>query len=258
MKPLIDYHGKTISDLDITKALRSVGLKSGDTACVHSELIAFGKPIVKKDEFLSSLIDCFWEVLGDNATLVMPTFTYSFCDGKIYDKLLSKGKMGALNEFFREQPNVVRTDDPIFSFAIGGKDKELYLKESKSCFDSDSVYATLLANKAKLILFGNPNKGFTFSHFVEESAGVDYRFYKEFTGDMIDENGIKTKKSIKYYVRDTAKRSIIDIDKNINLLKSSNNFRDIKIGGASIVLINLKEYYDTLIEALSKDKMAII
>ncbi|HEB9887588.1 TPA: AAC(3) family N-acetyltransferase, partial [Campylobacter jejuni] len=37
-----------------------------------------------------------------------------FCKNEVYDKINSKTKMGALNEYFRKQTGVKRTNDPIY------------------------------------------------------------------------------------------------------------------------------------------------
>ncbi|MCW1523361.1 AAC(3) family N-acetyltransferase, partial [Campylobacter jejuni] len=75
-----------------------------------------------------------FKVLGKEGTLLMPTFTYSFCKNETYDKVHSKGKVGVLNEFLELAGGVRRTSDPIFSFAVKGAKADIFLKENSSCF----------------------------------------------------------------------------------------------------------------------------
>lgn len=132
------------------------------------------------------------------------------------------------------------------------------MKNAKTCFGLDSVYGMLFSQGGKIILFGNEKKGFTFAHFIEESIGVSYRFFKDFNGYIIDENGLKTSKNIKYYVRYLDRRSILSIDKNIDLLKKSNNFNIAKIGGGKVVLIDAKKYYNSVLQELKRDENSFL
>ncbi len=95
----------------------------------------------------------------------MPTFTYSFCKNEVYDKLNSKCTVGILNEFFRKQEGVKRTNDPIFSFAVKGAKEDLFLyKEQKSCFDEGCIYNILKNNNGKIVLLGTQLLDHTFTH----------------------------------------------------------------------------------------------
>lgn len=101
MKYFLEYNGKKYSDIDLMEAFKKLGIKKGDILCVHTELFNFGRPLLPRNEFLQTILDCFFEVIGKEGTLIMPTFTYSFCKNEVYDKLNSPTKMGALNEYFR-------------------------------------------------------------------------------------------------------------------------------------------------------------
>lgn len=75
--------------------------------------------------------------------------------------------MGALNEYFRKQTGVKRTNDPIFSFAIKGAKEELFLKDTTSCFGENCVYEVLAKENGKYIIFGL-NEGHALVHYAEE------------------------------------------------------------------------------------------
>lgn len=110
--------------------------------------------MLPKNEFLQTILNCFFEVIGKEGTLIMPTFTYSFYKNEVYDKINSKTKMGALNEYFRKQTGVKRTNDPIFSFAIKRAKEELFLKDTTSYFRENCVYEVLAKENGKYIIFG--------------------------------------------------------------------------------------------------------
>ncbi len=81
--------------------MEKLGLKQGDTLCIHSELFRLGEVLVSKQEFLQSIIDSFFQVIGNKGTLIMPTCSYSFNRYKNYDKIHTKSTMGILSEYFR-------------------------------------------------------------------------------------------------------------------------------------------------------------
>ena len=255
---LLESKGKIYSYDDLVRSLVEIGIKNGDTLCVHTELIALGRPLVGKDEFLGSIVRAFYEVIGRAGTLIMPTFTYSFCKGQIYDKQHSRSTMGLLTEYYRHCKGVVRTDDPIFSFAIGGANVSEYLERTPTCFSKGCVYDKLWRNGGKIILFGLEHLGYTFTHYLEEQIGVSYRYFKRFSGVMIDENGVKTQQEIDYYVRYLDRTSEMSVPKQIEILKRSNNFNVAPFGGAMIVAIDAKRYYDETYKAIMESESNIL
>ncbi|EAI3896839.1 aminoglycoside N(3)-acetyltransferase, partial [Campylobacter lari] len=250
MKYFLEYNDKKYSNVDLIEAFKKLGIKKGDILCVHTELFNFGTPLLPRNEFLQTILDCFFEVIGEEGTLIMPTFTYSFCKNEVYDKLNSPTKMGALNEYFRKQTGVKRTNDPIFSFAIKGAKEELFLKDTTSCFGENCVYDILTKENGKLILFGPKTIGYTFSHFIEEKAYVPYRYFKIFSGKIIDEKNKTFQKNIKYYVRKLDENSNLDIDKQVAILKNDNNFNILNFSNAYIINIDMKKYFKKTLKAL--------
>ena len=66
---------------------KKVGLKKGDIAMVHSDLRTFGKigDVTDKERFIGLILNAFLNVLGKEGTLVVPTYTYSFCRNQVFD-----------------------------------------------------------------------------------------------------------------------------------------------------------------------------
>ena len=258
MKALLEFRGKIFYDEDLKACFRKLGVERGDTLCVHTELFNFGKAMLSKNEFLQSLLECFWEVLGENGTLLMPTFTYSFCKNEVYDKLNSRSTMGILTEFFRKQKGVFRTNEPIFSFAVAGFKQKAFMKDYDSCFGKGCVYDTLAKENGKIMFLGMIDSGCTFTHFTEEQAMVSYRYFKNFTGEMIDEQGIKHKKSIKYYVRMLDRPSATSVEKQKEIFIKTNNFKCLQFAGAPIALVDAKKYLDENLKAFKNDENAVL
>ncbi|MCV3394313.1 AAC(3) family N-acetyltransferase [Campylobacter sp. IFREMER_LSEM_CL908] len=258
MKYIFKCNDKKYSNIDLIEAFKKLGIKKGDILCVHSELMKFGIPLLPRNEFLQTILDCFFEVIGKEGTLIMPTFTYSFCKNEVYDNLNSKSTVGVLTEYFRKWGGVKRTNDPIFSFAIKGAKEELFLKDTTSCFGENCVYEILAKENGKLLLFGSKIAGYTFSHFIEEKAHVPYRYFKNFSGKIIDEDGKILQKNIKYYVRKLDENSDLDVDKQVAILKNDDNFNILNFSNAHIININMKNYLEKTLKALKDNPYCLL
>ncbi|ECR3229712.1 aminoglycoside N(3)-acetyltransferase [Campylobacter coli] len=252
MKELLKYNGKIYTQNDLIEALVKLDIQKGDIVCSHSEIYGFGTPLLPIKDFLNALLECIFEVIGKEGTFIMPTFTYSFCKNEIYNKVNSKCTVGALNEFFRKQQGVKRTNDPIFSFAVKGANEKLFLnKEQKSCFDENCAYAILTQNNGKILNFGNDGC-FTFIHYPEEVYQISYRYNKNFHGIIIDENGKKYQKNINYFVR---KEGQFPIEKKIqDFLIQNKNYKQISFGGKTISLYCCKQAFEDFLNIFNIDQ----
>lgn len=82
MKYFLEHNDKKYSNVDLIEAFKKLSITKGDILCVHSELMKFGTPLLPRNEFLQTILDCFFEVISKEGTLIMPTFTYSFAKMK--------------------------------------------------------------------------------------------------------------------------------------------------------------------------------
>lgn len=249
---------KNYTKADFCELLECVGVGRGDYICVHTELFNLGLPLVKKEQFLQILLSGFREVLGADGTLIMPTFTYDFCNGRDFDKRHNKSTMGVLTEFFRKQEGVIRTDDPIYSFALEGRDVGEFLHRVPTCFSKGCVYDILAKMGGKIVLLGTDAVGYTFTHFIEERAKVSYRYYKEFSGRIINEQGQSRPSSIKLFVRDLDRKSIFNLEKQVQILKESGNFRWELFGNSPIVSIDAQNYLRETLRVLEQDDCVLL
>ncbi len=243
---------------DLKDILHKLDIQKNDTICIHSEIFKFGQFANDPKQCIEKIIDCFKEIVGEDGTILMPTFTYSYCKQKDYDKINSASTMGVLTEVFRKQANVVRTNDPLFSFAVFGKNKDKYLKNLHSSFGPDNVYEILKKEKGKIVLFGTNNFGYTFSHYLEEYHNVPYRFFKTFSGVTIFEDGSRKNTSIEYFVRRLDEPSILIVETQKDILKKASAYKELSFGNSCIVCIDTQKYFDATSKVLEKDKYALL
>lgn len=97
-----DSNGKIYSAQDVYHSLRDIGAGDCDSLFIHSDVM-FGSPLpgFKRREYLSTLYQVV-ERLGVKQ-IIVPTFTYSFCNNEDYDVLNSKTSMGAFTGMFLGQ-----------------------------------------------------------------------------------------------------------------------------------------------------------
>jgi aminoglycoside 3-N-acetyltransferase len=176
---------------DIASALSGLGVEPTDTLFVHSGLHSALR-VEGQDAHgkLSTIVDALGAAVPGGA-LIMPTFTYSFCEGEQFDLRESPSAVGALTEHFRTLPGAWRTADPIFSCAVRGAvpaswEDRLRAIGDKDCFGAQSIFAYLLEAEAKLVFLGVGFEYCTFVHHVEQGLGVPYRHIKEFRGVVRD------------------------------------------------------------------------
>lgn len=188
---------------DIEIALKNAGLQSRDVVMVHSDLGTFGKlgQITSREEFLNEILHAFLNVIGNEGTLIVPTYTYSFCKDEIFDVKFSKSSTGLFCEYVRKQKNAIRSNDPIFSHAgIGPAAKKLLRNVGNECFGKNSFFDRLYHENGKIVNFGK-YFDITFLHYIESNYKVSYRYHKKFLGTIKIENGQPHIHEVDYYVR---------------------------------------------------------
>lgn len=193
-----------ISYKEIVKYLN---IKNGDRILISSDitnLVITSQENNEKfeiNEFINSIIDA----IGENGTLVFPTYNWGFCKGKTFDYYKTRSKTGILGTTALKRTDFKRSNHPIYSFAVWGKDKDIICNINNiSSFGSDSPFGYFYNNNFKnLILDVDYSSCFTFVHFVEAQVGnLPYRYDKIFTAKYTDEFGETTMREYSMYVRD--------------------------------------------------------
>jgi|SRR3989344_1068981 len=259
-KVIYYFNSKPITQKDIENSLLEAGLKKDDIIMVHSDLGSFGKlgDVKNKNGFLRCILNAFINVIGDEGTLIVPTYnTESFCKNKIFDVKNTKSTAGVFTEFVRNKKGAIRSEDPIHSHAGIGKNAEKLLKNvSNESFGEDSFFDRLYKLDGKIVNFG---KFFdiTFLHYIENKFNVNYRFNKKFSGSIIKEDGSKEYKEIIYYVRylpEDGKDVKYDITKLGYELERRGLLKRVELGKSYILCSKARDCYEVGIEMLNKNQ----
>jgi aminoglycoside 3-N-acetyltransferase len=240
---------------DVIDSLRSVGISRGDNIFIHSNIGFFGKlkDAVSKEDYYRLFKTAIFEVIGENGTLVVPTFSYSFCWQNVFEREKTPSVCGFLSEAVRKDPQSLRSDDANFSVASIGRNAEHFTKDApEHSFGVDSFWERFLKSDGKICNF-NFDSASTFIHYVEKVLNVHYRYDKPFPGISI-ENGNERKRVFYHFVYDLDKPSdapeFTKFDrkaKQLHLAKTAN------LGKGQIVFISVKDTFSLIEEEIKKD-----
>lgn len=237
---------------DLQKALQELEIRKGDTICVHSQIYSLGMPGMPRSEYLNTILNVLKEAVGENGTLIMPVFSYSFCEKQVFNVQESKSTVGLLTEFFRNSEGVLRTVHPIFSFAVWGRRKEELSDISTDAFSMESVYGKMIRNNDKMILLG-ADKGYTVYYLAEENVGVSHRFFKNFSG-IVKDGEKEYELTVPYYVRHLDKRSEESPQKVSAYLTEKKIQKSVPFGWGSISGFQCRDMFKCIVEKLKEDE----
>lgn len=192
---------------DIISALRVLGIQAADAVFVHSNIGFLGRltDAIEPGDYYRLFKKAFFEVLGPEGTLIMPTFSYSFCKKQPFDIRKTPGVCGILSESMRQDLDAKRYGDANFSIiAIGAKAKLLTKDAPSHAFGPNCFWDRFLYAGGKFCNI-NFDTGSTFIHYVEKQLSVPYRYDKAFPGVYKDESGVESQKEFIHFVYDLDK-----------------------------------------------------
>ena len=243
---------------NIHQSLKTLGLNRSDTVMIHGDagVAAQYKWNASEDqvgEFLNIIVNYF-----DMGTVIVPTFSYSATKGEVFLPYETPSDVGLFSEKFRLLPGVKRSHHAIFSIGCIGIKSEFFLKSSTTdCFGPMTFFDKFYKNNGKILTLGCSFDRVTFTHFVEQSANVSYRYFKEFDAITHFDKKIK-KEKVKYFVRDLGQ----DNETNLKLVEETaiNEKKMIKskFGRYTARLISSFDFYNIAIKLLHENPYALI
>ncbi len=236
---------------DISTRLLQVGAHECDVLFVHSAM-NFGIPNLKRRDLLEQLMQLLLDL--DVATLVMPTFTFSFCNLEDFDRERSVTRMGSLNEYFRTNSITTRSSDPLLSVALTGQERGLVTDLGSHSIGKDSTYERLgkLSN-VKFLFFGTElSHCFTYMHHLEWKARVPYRYDREFQGHLTT-NGLTVEDSRYLFVRYSGVSPGEGTFAYEELLLKQQTLLRVPAGDTSMSCVGLEDAERTYLELIDND-----
>ncbi|MBX2972468.1 MAG: AAC(3) family N-acetyltransferase [Flavobacteriales bacterium] len=138
-----------------------------------------------------ALLDAFRAAVGDDGTLLVPTYTFDLPDGGAFDRRSTGTISGALGSQALAHPAFGRTPHPLHSFAVAGAGSDALMNaDEPHSFGPGSPFTYLYEHGGLLATLDLPvNNALTFAHFVEVRERVPYRVDRRMTFDYTDLDG---------------------------------------------------------------------
>jgi aminopeptidase-like protein/aminoglycoside N3'-acetyltransferase len=226
---------------------------------VHADLARLGTDAVDEVERARLTFETLRSIVGDAGTLLVPTYTFSFCRREPFD-VQRTGTTGgpwspsaAFLEYVRCRPGAVRSHDPIHSVAgVGPRARDLLLGAAPTCFGPGSVFERLRQAAVKVCMLGLPLEEATVRHHAEELAGVPFRYKKLFTGTITDA-GRSRKCGWIYSVRLMADAAFPDGARLEARARERGICHAAPVGRGEVLVVDAARYHDLALECLRAD-----
>ncbi len=236
---------------DIEKCLSNLPLGLGDIVYCHSAIGYFGRMDKAKTsiDMCETFFDSIFEIIGQSGTLIVPTYTYSFAEGNVFDVEQSVSNMGLFSEWIRCHPDSIRSVDPNYSVSVIGKHAKRLIKNIPvNSFTSDSVFGRFYKAEGKVLCLTFP--GCTFIHYVERALQVPYRFDKTFEGFIL-KNKVRRKARSTIYVCYNSDDALEHTPISFEDLARQQRLQHVqKLGRGEVSLISSSNVFDLIKETL--------
>jgi len=199
------------------------------------------------------------EVIGPEGTMLLPAFSFSFYRNEDFDPQTTPSIQGAWSssleflEYFRCQPGVVRSADPILSVAgLGPQAEKLLSRLPNTSYGKDCLHDRLMKCGGKICGIGVGLGEASFLHYVEEAVGVPFRYKKLFTG-RIGQNGKLRKQGWISSVPIRAASGFPDGTRLEKMARSEGRCRVADVGRGEVVSIDCGSLYELASREIARD-----
>jgi aminopeptidase-like protein/aminoglycoside N3'-acetyltransferase len=246
-----------VSFEELRDALGRIGVIKGDTLFCHVSLDALGS--FEPTNSSGLLLDCLLETVGEEGTVLVPTYTFSFCRQQDFNTKKSPTQGGPWStsteflELVRSHPEAVRSRDPIYSVAgIGRRAKELLVDLPNTCFGGGSIHDRLVLAGGKICAIGVRLQEITFLDHLEEVADIPLRFKKLYTG-YIRESSVSEKTGWICSVPIQARQEKPYAQRLDELCKSSGKYHCLLVGSGEVSCVAAADISENFTAAVAGD-----
>lgn len=247
---------------NLEKNLKKIGIRKKDTVYLGINLGQAFK-LYKNEIFQNSSLNNVREIcaklifqaivnrVGPEGTIICPTFSFNFIKTKVFNTLKSKSDLGYFENFFLNQKRIIRSQHPINSIAVWGKNKKIINPCGKFSFGSNSPFSNFINYNVKFLNIGiKLSDTCTYLHHLEHLNGINHRFYKPTRGKIIHKGKSKTDTfyNLVRFIKLKSDKAEYKIEKHLkkkSLIKETND----KIYCSSL---KAKDIHDIVLKILQK------
>ena len=237
-------------------ALHDAGLQEGTTACVHVSLGRLGFNRAGQDALIASreLLTALTSVVGDQGTLLVPTYSYSIGRGEVFDPVTTPSTIGFFTEYVRTSPGWIRSREPMLAVSGRGPDAARLLGDlPRTSYGNGSLYARLIETSATVLTVGLDLHWATFRHHLEELSTVPFRRIKRFSGRLRNEDQSISEETWEYFAAPFLDCAAPDGTRLAKILRTEGFARVGRVGIGEVVGISARVYRDQTFCWLKKD-----
>jgi len=248
--------------MDYSVLFKGLNINKGDIIDVASDVASIMMYARKNGYSFSpdGLLDALKELVGNDGTVMIRTFTWDFCQGIDYDVRTSVSRVGAFGNVAMKRPDFRRTQHPMYSWMVWGRyADELVSMTNKSAYGDGSPFDFLYKMNAKQLTIGNTvADACTQMHHAEAVAKVPYRTVKDFTGSYTDADGVTSERTYSLHVRPldlVVKNTLTDRAERGDLLLSKGIMKKVQVTDSLYsAVILLHEITDFFIDDLNNNE----
>jgi aminoglycoside N3'-acetyltransferase len=254
---------KRYSQSDVEQALQAAGLGAGDTVFVTTSLGLLG--VAEGAETLEDLnhlhLRALQNVVGEKGTLIVPTYSYTFggstaTEYATFDPRTTSARIGPFPDFFRQQPGVIRSTDPMMSVAgLGPAAPALFYNLPPTSYGADSIFARLTNTAAKCCSIGLGPNWMPFIHHADWLAKAPFRYDKLFHG-VLAQDGETRETAWVYSVPLLSKESEANGHVVGGMATAAGIWKFAELGRARVYVCSYREYFDFTMQKLRENPWA--
>lgn len=244
-----------VSQSQLVTLLNSLGIQPGDNLLVHSAIQFLGQP----ENGIETYLQALQTATGQQGTIAVPTFNFGFARGERFDRQSTPAQgMGVFSEYIRQQPEARRTPHPLQSLAIlGPLAEQLASLDTPGAFDPGSAFEKMLALDFKLLLLGADVQAVSMIHYSEQRAGVPYRYWKDFQGEVRLDQEWQTR-TYRMYARDLELDPQLDLHLVQQLLQQRGQWQAVRLNYGWISTCRLRDFVAAADQLLAEDPWALV
>lgn len=245
--------GEGITKGDLEEDLRKIGIGSGDSVLVHISMSKIGYV----EGGVKTIVDALSDVVGPTGNLLFPTSPVigrnktHLEEHPYFDRTKTPSQMGSVTEYFRKQPDVVRSFHPTEAVAAKGPLADYFTNThfgQLTPYNENSPFRKLCAKKGKILMLGTTlNGACTNLHTLEDAVNFKFPVYDEkiFNVKMIDSDGKESMMRTKVHNPDYSAKRNCDALKP--MFEKEGVLVDGTIGLAKSILIDADKMLEVMI-----------
>lgn len=244
--------------VEISQALREIGVGRDDVVFVHADLRRLGL-VRRADGSIglsvepADLLTALHDAGGVGCTIVVPSFSYVAQADAVFSVADTPAKTGAFAEFTRRQPGARRSLHPMLSVAaLGQRAREIVDGVGERGFGPNSPYERLLGADALLVMVGVPYC--SFKDHVEVVKNVPYRYEKQFRAVLQDggrKQPVEFVHSVRY--RDAGAETVLHSFLEGLLASERTVLKTVRVGAGDVRALRATQAFELLSRILERD-----